>query len=68
VATTIPAQAAVMVFDDTQSYYRATDPADGISHYKAGWMSVDHPHSGTTIRVKSLTPGGFMQIEVTPPK
>jgi immune inhibitor A len=67
VATTIPAQKAVSTFDDTQSYYRATDPADGISHYKAGWMSVDNPHTGAQIRVTSVTPGGFMQIQATPP-
>ena len=67
VATTIPAQKAVNVFNDNLSYYRATDPADAISHYQAGWFSVDNPHSGTKIRVKSVTPGGFMQIEVTPP-
>jgi immune inhibitor A len=67
VATTIPASGAVSTFDDNQSYYRSSDPADGISHYKAGWMSVDNPHSGTQIRVTSVTPGGFMQIQVTPP-
>jgi immune inhibitor A len=67
VATTIPAQKAVSTFDDNQSYYRAGDPADGISHYKAGWMSVDNPHTGTQIRITSVTPGGFMQIQATPP-
>jgi immune inhibitor A len=67
VATTIPGSGAVSTFDDNQSYYRSSDPADGISHYKAGWLSVDNPHSGTQIRVTSVTPGGFMQIQVTPP-
>jgi immune inhibitor A len=67
VATTIPAQKAVMVFNDNRSYYRASDPADAISHYQAGWFSVDNPHSGTKIRVMGLTRGGFMQILVTPP-
>jgi immune inhibitor A len=67
VATTIPAQKAVNVFDDMRSYYRASDPADAFSHYQAGWFSVNHPHTGTVIRVKSVTPGGMMQIEVTPP-
>ena len=66
-ATTIPAQKAVKVFNDNVSYYRASDPADAISHYQAGWFSVDNPHSGTKIRVLGVTPGGFMQIEVTPP-
>jgi immune inhibitor A len=67
VATTIPAQKAVMVFDDNKSYYRASDPADGISHYQAGWFSVNNPHTGTVIRVFGSTPGGMMQIQVTPP-
>ena len=67
VATTIPAQKAVNVFNDNLSYYRASDPADAISHYQAGWFSVDNPHTGTKIRVMSVTSGGFMQIQVTPP-
>lgn len=67
VATTIPARKAVMVFNDMNSYYRASDPADAISHYQAGWFSVNNPHTGTVIRVKGVTPGGMMQIEVTPP-
>ena len=67
VATTIPAQKAVMVFDDNKSYYRASDPADAKSHYQAGWFSVNNPHTGTQIRVTSVTPGGFMQVQVTPP-
>jgi len=67
VATTIPAQKAVNVFNDMNSYYRASDPADAISHYQAGWFSVNNPHTGTVIRVKSVTPGGMMQIQLTPP-
>ena len=67
VATTIPAQRAVMVFNDNLSYYRASDPADAFSHYQADWFSVDNLHTGTKIRVLSVTTGGFMQIEVTPP-
>jgi hypothetical protein len=37
-------------------------------HYKVGWNTVNNPHSGTQIRVKSLTPGGFIQVEVAPSK
>ena len=58
-------QPAVSVFDDSQSYYVATDPADGASTYKAGWNSVDHPHSGTKISVVNVTGnGGFMHVRV----
>jgi hypothetical protein len=67
VATTIPAQKAVMVFNDNQSYYRASDPADAFSHYQADWFSVDNLHTATKIRVLGVTSGGFMQVEVTPP-
>jgi immune inhibitor A len=58
-------QPAVRVFDDANSYYVASDPADGSSTYKAGWNSVNHPHSGTKIRVVNVSGnGGFMQIQV----
>ncbi len=67
VATVVPSMKAVKVFNDMNSYYVASDPADAFSHYQAGWFSVDHPHTGTKIRVISTTPGGMMQIEVTPP-
>lgn len=58
-------QAAVNVFDDSQTYWVASDPADGASVYKAGWNSVNHPHSGTKIRVVNVSGnGGSMQIQV----
>jgi immune inhibitor A len=64
--TTIASQPAVPLFDDTNSYYVGSDPADG--RWRAGWSSVNNPHTGTQIRVQSSTPGGFMQIQVTPAK
>jgi immune inhibitor A len=67
-AATIASKPAVPVFDDMQSWYVASDPGDALGHYKAGWLSVDTPHTGTQIRVKNVTPGGFMQIAVTPPQ
>jgi immune inhibitor A len=66
-ATTIASKPAVPVFDDMQSWYVASDPGDALGHYQAGWFSVKTPQTGTQIRVKSSTPGGFMQIDVTPP-
>jgi immune inhibitor A len=65
VPTTFASQAAVPVFNDLNSYWVASDPAD--ARYKASWYSVNNPHTGTQIQVKSLTPGGFMQVSVTPP-
>jgi immune inhibitor A len=67
-ATTIASKPATSVFDDTLSWWVGSDPGDALGHYKAGWLSVKTPNTGTKIRVKSVTPGGFMQIEVTPPK
>ncbi|HET7571896.1 MAG TPA: immune inhibitor A domain-containing protein [Gaiellaceae bacterium] len=67
-ATTIASKPAVPVFDDTASWWVGSDPGDALGHYQAGWLSVKTPHTGTQIRVKSVTPGGFMQIDVTPPQ
>jgi immune inhibitor A len=71
VPTAIPSRPAVSVFDDLSSYWLASDGhTHGVDpdHYQVGWNSVRNPHSGTQIRVKSLTPGGFMQVEVRPSK
>ncbi len=49
------------VFDDSQSYWVAPDPA--IGHL--GWASVPVPQTGTRIRVTSIsTQGNFMQVLV----
>jgi immune inhibitor A len=69
VPTQVTSQPAVPVFDDMQTYYTASDPSDAPSNgrYQASWNSVKHPHTGTQIRITSVTPGGFMQVQVTPP-
>jgi immune inhibitor A len=72
----VPSQPGVSVFDDMNSYYVASDPGDAkcptnprpAACGRAAWVSVNNPHTGTQIRITSVTPGGFMQIEVTPPK
>ena len=66
----VPSQPGVSVFDDMSNYCVSSDPGDAPDNgrYQSEWSSVDVPHTGTSIRIKSLTPGGFMQIEVTPPK
>lgn len=66
--TTIPSRPGVSVFNDMNDYYVASDPGDSKGHYQAGWNSVDNPNTGTVIRIKSVTPGGMMQIQVTPPQ
>jgi len=51
----------VPTFDDSKSYWVAPNPAIG----NFGWSSVQVPHTGTTIRVASVSAqGGFMQVEV----
>ncbi len=48
-------------FDDMQSYWAAPDPSIGNN----GWASVPVPHTGTTIRVTSVSAqGNFMQVVV----
>jgi immune inhibitor A len=49
------------LFDDTQSYWVAPNPAIG----NFGWASVPLPGTGTTIRVVSVSAqGSFMQVQV----
>jgi immune inhibitor A len=69
VATTIPSRPGVSTFDDSQSYWVSGDPGDapGTTRYQSEWNSVKVPKTGTSIRVTSVTPGGFMQVQVTPP-
>jgi immune inhibitor A len=63
----VPSMAAARTFNDDLSYYRATDPADAISAYKAAWSSVNNPHTGTVIKVASVSSmGTFMQVLVNP--
>jgi immune inhibitor A len=61
VAQSIPSLPAVATFDDSQSYWVAPDASIGNN----GWSSVIVPHTGTTIRVVSVSAiGGFMQVLV----
>ncbi|HEX6123639.1 MAG TPA: hypothetical protein VFY89_10785, partial [Ktedonobacterales bacterium] len=61
-----PSQAAVSTFNDNDSHWVASDPGDAPSNgrYQASWSSVNHPHTGTTIRVQSIDSTGFMQVRV----
>ncbi len=64
-----PSLAGNPMFDDSQSYYRASDPADGGSFYKAGWASVKIPNSGTKMQVLTYpSRDGHVRIIVTPPR
>jgi immune inhibitor A len=60
-----PSRPAVRTFDDSKSYYTASDPGDALGHYQAGWISVNNPHTGTVIKVASVSAqGNFMQVVV----
>jgi immune inhibitor A len=62
-----PSRPAVRTFDDNQSHYTASDPGDALGHYQAGWISVNHPHTGTVIKVASVSgQGNFMQVILNP--
>ena len=68
VATTIASKPAVSFFNDNRSYWRNCD-SHGCTgahpgHYQPGWASVDNPHTGTTVRVKSIDRYGFMRVDI----
>jgi immune inhibitor A len=64
VAATIPSMKAVSVFDDSKSYWVASDPSDGSQHYQASWNSVKVPNTGTVIQVKSISSTGTMVVDI----
>jgi immune inhibitor A len=64
---TVPSHAAVRTFNDNLSYWVASDPQDATSDWKAGWNSVNNPHTNTVIKVASVSAqGAFMQVLVNP--
>lgn len=69
---TIGPKPAAPVFDDRNTYWVACDShcVNGVhpGRYQPGWNGVDVPKTGTIVRVKSQTKGGFMQVEVTSAK
>ena len=71
--TTIASQPAVPVFDDTKTWWFNSDihAATGshVGRYQPGWVGVDVPKTGTTIRVKGTSAqGSFMEVQVAPVK
>jgi immune inhibitor A len=56
---TYPSLPGVPVFDDNNQYWNPVTPLSGVMN----------PHTGTQIRVKSVSAkGGYMQVEVRPKK
>jgi immune inhibitor A len=68
VATTIAGKPAVSTFNDTKDAWYGCDShcAAGVhpGRYQPGWSGVNTPNTGTTIRVKSVSSTGFMQVDV----
>lgn len=54
-----PSQPAVSIFDDNNQYWNPANPTGGVIN----------PHTGTQIRIKSISAqGNFMQVQVRPSK
>ncbi|MDH4142642.1 MAG: immune inhibitor A [Chloroflexota bacterium] len=68
VASTIPASKAVPVFTDSVNPWQDCDQHGCTGahpgRYQPGWNTVDIPDTGTTVRVKSVSSTGFMQIDI----
>jgi len=61
----VPSQAGVSTFNDNNSYWVNGDPGDASSHFVSSWNSVNNPHTGTTVRIVSVSAqGSFMQIQI----
>jgi len=59
----VPSQAAVSTFNDNNSYWVSSDAGDG--RWLASWNSVNNPHTGTIIKVVSVSAqGSFMEINL----
>jgi immune inhibitor A len=68
VATTIAAKPAAPLFNDSTDQWSACDAhcVAGVhpGRYQPGWNGVNTPNTGTTIRVKSVSSTGFLQVDV----
>ena len=66
---TVPSLPRARVFNDNLSYWRNGDEGDAPDdgRYQAEWSSVNNPHTGTVIKVASISAQGqFMQVIVAP--
>jgi immune inhibitor A len=67
VPTAFGSQPGAHTFDDTKSWWTASDPGDSLGHYQASWSSVDVPKTGTTVDIKGhVKKDHSVDIEVTP--
>jgi immune inhibitor A len=67
VPTTFKSQPGVTLFDDTQSWWTASDPGNALGKHQAGWIGVNVPKTGTKVQVNGNTKKDYsVNIEVTP--
>jgi immune inhibitor A len=68
VEATIPASPAAKVFNDSTDQWFACDShcVNGVhpGRYQPGWSGVNTPDTGTTMRVKSASSTGFLEVDV----
>jgi immune inhibitor A len=68
VPTTIAAKPAVPVFRDSNNPWTDCDAhactGAHVGRYQPGWYTVAIPNTGTTVRVKSVSSTGFMQVDI----
>ncbi|MEO8330403.1 MAG: peptidase M6, partial [Candidatus Nanopelagicales bacterium] len=68
IATHFPSHPAVSTFDDRNTYWFNRDKhavtGSHIGRYQPGWVGVDVPHTGTLVRVNSISSTGFMKVSV----
>ena len=70
IATRIPRQKAVPMFDDTKTWWFDADQhastGNHVGRYQPGWVGVDVPKTGTTIRVTRVSEHGSLTVRVAP--
>jgi immune inhibitor A len=70
VETTFKSQPGQPSFDDRMDWWTASDPGDTIGTgrvYKAAWIGVNVPKTGTKIKVKGATKKDYsVDVEITP--
>ncbi|HEY7691042.1 MAG TPA: immune inhibitor A domain-containing protein [Gaiellaceae bacterium] len=67
VPATFDSLPGVSVFDDTKSWWTASDSGDALGHYQASWSSVNVPQTGTRVEVKGNTKKDHsVNLEITP--
>jgi len=66
VATTIASKPGNNVFNDNLSYWVNGDPGDAPANgrYQSEWNSVNNPHTGTVVRLKSISSTGEMVLDL----